>query len=200
MIEFFLVARDQAALHAEIADRAGELGLGRFQVLLGRADIGLRAGQVRAHLPDLRIGVLLHLADLRREFIVGIFLGLANVLRESARLRQFGLREAELLRGHFQLAFEVRDARIGLIDLHGKDRLFRVGLREVGLQLGFLGIAGVEQIADQHESHDKHDDDPARRRRRFVEIGFVAARFGNIRGNTHHLSLAAILGLATPFR
>jgi hypothetical protein len=49
LIEFFLIARDQAALHAQISNGAGELGLGRLQILLRRADIALRAGQIRAH-------------------------------------------------------------------------------------------------------------------------------------------------------
>ena len=123
LVEFFLVARDQSALHAQVAHRAGEFRLGGFQVLLGRGDVAFRAGQIRAHRSDLGVRVLLHLSDLRGQFVVGFLLRLADVLGQRARLRQFGLRESEFLRGHFQLALQIGHARIHLIDLHGQDLL-----------------------------------------------------------------------------
>ena len=111
-------------------------------------DIGLRAGQIRAYRADFGIGILLYLSDLGGQFFVGFFLSLANILGQGARLRQFGLRESKFLSGHFQLALQIRDARIGLVDLHGEHGLFRVGLCQIGLQLGFRGVAGVNDIAD----------------------------------------------------
>ena len=70
LIQFLLVARDQAALHAKIADRAGELGFGRLEVLFCRRDVTFRASEISADLADFCVGFLLGLPDLRREFLV----------------------------------------------------------------------------------------------------------------------------------
>ena len=95
-LQFFhliMIARDQPALHAEVAHRALEFALGGFEVSLRCGHIALRSAEFRGHLAELRRRVLFHCADLLPQFRVALLLLFFEGRGEAARAREFVLRQ-----------------------------------------------------------------------------------------------------------
>src|SRR3984957_3712751 len=92
--DFIMVARDQAALHAEVADGALQFCLGDFEVGFGSVGFALGPAQFGGDFANLGGSIGLHAGDFRTKLRVALLLIFLDGLRQAAGLRQFVLRQA----------------------------------------------------------------------------------------------------------
>jgi len=121
---------------------------GIFEIFPCRGDVGLRAAQVRGDLPDLLLAVLrclFYLSNLLAELGVALFLLLLYLLRECTRARQFLLSKAELLRGHIELAAQVRHTRVSLGRVPWPAVGAAAGCSQIARKLCTRRVAGIQE-------------------------------------------------------
>ena len=181
--EIIAVVSDQAAHHAHVAGGAFELALGCLQICLGGVNILLGAAQIRGHFTDLLRALLLHGSQLRGQLLIGCDLLLLDSLCAAARLGQFCLREAYFLLSDFDVPLQVREARIGLLQLGAQYSVLIVRFAQVGLQLRLRGMAQVAQSQHRDDQHPEQHRDPSRRAGVFVMIRLLWSRY--VRRNAH---------------
>src|SRR5262249_20888174 len=175
LLELFAVASDQPAVHTEVADRALESALCGLQVFLRALDVGLGTAQFAGDLPNLGFALLPDLSDLRREsFVAGLPL-LSYSLRQATGAGQLGLRQAEFLRGHIELAFHISQAAVRLIHQGREQFGLIIRFAQASFEHGPCGIAFVKQIAHEHEKNDKSTDDPPGHCRQLVGFSYARA-------------------------
>ena len=121
LFDFLVVVSDQAALDSEVADGTLKFTLSGFQVRFRGGNVSLCSADFRGHFSEFRRGVRLTCADLLAKLLAVLFLLLLQGLCEAAGTREFILSQAEFLRSYIELALEVRDAGVRLVEFGGKD-------------------------------------------------------------------------------
>ena len=93
--------------------------------------------------------------ELRGEFLVGGLLLLANGFGAALGLGNFRLGHADFLLGDLEVAFQVGEARVGLIELRGENFVLVLLLGKILAQPGLRGIADVAKNGQSGDHHAK---------------------------------------------
>src|SRR5207249_4596019 len=90
-------------------------------------------------------------------------------------LRKFRLRQTHSLRGDFHLAFQVRDARVGLVQLRAQNLALVPLFQQVIAQARLRRIAEIDDHGQPGNQQPEQYGYPPRRTGRLVSVGFMRA-------------------------
>ena len=125
-----------------------KIGPGVVDILLGAAHFG-------GDFANLFVAFLLHLGQLRSQLLIGGDLIVANRFGAAAGFGELGLRHADFLLGNLDIALQIGEAGIGLVELSAEQLVLILGLGEVGLELCLRGMAHVSKHDHRHESEHR---------------------------------------------
>src|SRR6202030_1378358 len=183
LFQVVAVVRNQAAHHAHVAGGPFKFAFGGLQVCSGAFNILFSATYFGSHGKDFLLAFLFDLSKLGSQLLIRSLLILTNGFGTAARLRQLGAGHTDFLLGDFQVALEVGQSRVSLLQLRGQDFVLLLLMRQVLLQPRLLRMPHVGKNRQPGEEHYKQYGDPAGRAWTLVVVGFLWAWY--VWRNTH---------------